>query len=59
LDHCVRAIGDALTKAGAVEDDARIVALHAAKFYPQAGHRVHMDVPGCVIDLSTVTEEPT
>ncbi|MDQ3107574.1 MAG: RusA family crossover junction endodeoxyribonuclease [Actinomycetota bacterium] len=59
LDHLCRAIGDALTKAGAVEDDARIVALHAAKFYPTAGHRVHMDRPGCVIDLSTVTEVTT
>lgn len=55
-DHLVRAVGDSLSGL-AIEDDARIVYLHAAKFYPQAGHRFHMAVPGCVIDLSTVTEE--
>ncbi len=55
--HLERAVEDALTAAGVWEDDARVVHTEWWKFYPQAGHRVHMAVPGCVIDVSTVTEE--
>lgn len=54
--HLERAVEDALTTAGVWEDDARVVHTEWWKFYPQAGHRVHMAVPGCVIDVSTATE---
>ncbi len=58
VDHLVRAVGDSLSGL-AIEDDARIVNLHAYKFYADMDNPFHMDRPGCVIDLSTVTEVTT
>ena len=62
----VRSTEDALTSAGAWEDDARVVSLHASKVFPGES-RDSLPVPGAVIriypiadhferDISTVLE---
>lgn len=48
LDKLVRATLDALTDAGAITDDARVVALYAVKCYP-GGDLDALDTPGAVI----------
>lgn len=48
LDHLIRSVGDSLTKAGVLADDALIVAIRAEKVwtgadtYPQPGARVEI-----------------
>lgn len=50
LDKLVRSTFDALTDAGALDDDARVVEVHAVKAYP-GGHLDALDAPGAVIVL--------
>jgi crossover junction endodeoxyribonuclease RusA len=45
IDKLVRPVLDSLTVAGAIEDDARVVYLLAAKVYPGEGAN-SLDVPG-------------
>lgn len=54
LDKLVRAVGDALTCAGAIVDDRRIVAIHAVKRYPDMSRDFSLDAPGCRLILSAV-----
>jgi crossover junction endodeoxyribonuclease RusA len=53
IDKLVRSTFDALTSAGAIEDDARVVNVSAYKVFPGEGPDA-LDVPGCVIRLWTV-----
>lgn len=59
VDKLVRAVGDALTAAGAWHDDAQIVELTARKVYPGEGHDA-LPVPGAVITVTpaNVKAEP-
>lgn len=50
VDKTARSTLDALTDAGTIEDDARVVQLVAAKRYPNEGEDA-LDVPGCVIRI--------
>ena len=52
LDKLVRSTLDALTDAGALVDDARVVEVRAVKAYP-GGHLDALDTPGAVITLWT------
>ena len=54
LSKLVRSTEDALTDAGAWEDDARVVELRTAKRYPGEGADA-LDVPGCVIRIHEAT----
>jgi crossover junction endodeoxyribonuclease RusA len=54
IDKLVRSTFDALTTAGAIEDDARVVHINAFKAFPGEGPDA-LDVPGCVIHLRAVT----
>jgi len=56
LSHYVRAIEDALQKAGVYGDDAQIVDLSATKHYP-GEHAQALDVPGVVIYVYAVSDE--
>lgn len=47
LDKYVRAIGDALTEAGAISDDGLIVEIHAMKLW--AGFDGNPPSPGCSV----------
>lgn len=53
LSHLVRAVEDALDKAGVYGDDSQIVDLHATKHYP-GEHVQALDVPGVVIYVYAV-----
>lgn len=55
LDKLCRSTFDALTSAGTIEDDARIVQLTACKIYPSE-HPLALDVPGVVIRISGLNE---
>jgi crossover junction endodeoxyribonuclease RusA len=55
LSKLVRSTEDALTQAGAWEDDARVVWLMAAKVYPGEGPDA-LAVPGAVIEIEQVVE---
>ncbi len=57
LDHLIRAACDALTQAGAITDDGRIVELFARKTYP-AGDVRALDAPGLYLNLYTVAIQP-
>lgn len=48
IDKLVRSTFDALTEAGVLEDDARVVELTAAKVFPGEGDG-SLEVPGAVI----------
>jgi crossover junction endodeoxyribonuclease RusA len=50
LDKLVRSTLDALTDAGALVDDSRVVELHVVKCYP-GGHLDSLDTPGAVLVL--------
>jgi Holliday junction resolvase RusA-like endonuclease len=52
LDKLIRSTLDALTDAGALVDDARVVSVRAVKAYP-GGHLDALDTPGAVITLWT------
>lgn len=54
LSKLVRSTEDALTDAGAWDDDARIVECRSGKRYPGEGPDA-LDVPGCVIRIAGVT----
>jgi crossover junction endodeoxyribonuclease RusA len=54
LSKLVRSTEDALTDAGAWEDDARVVECRSAKRYPGEGPDA-LDVPGCVIRITEAT----
>lgn len=49
LDKLVRGVFDALTIAGVIDDDARVVTLHAEKWF--CGPSTILDVPGAVITV--------
>jgi crossover junction endodeoxyribonuclease RusA len=51
IDKLVRSTLDALTQAGAIEDDARVVWLTAQKLYP-AEEAYSLPVPGAVIRIA-------
>ena len=53
LSKLIRSTEDALTDAGAWEDDARVVDLRAGKRYPSEGKGA-LDVPGAVIWITEV-----
>lgn len=53
LDKLVRAVSDALTDAGAWEDDARLIRLEALKVYP-GEHPDALQVPGVRVILQAV-----
>lgn len=53
LSHLVRAVEDALTDAGAIDDDSRIVEIRATKTYV-GGSIMALPHPGVVIDLIQV-----
>lgn len=53
LSKLVRSTEDALTDAGAWEDDARVVELTAAKRYPNEGPDA-LSSPGCVIRIERI-----
>lgn len=55
LSKLVRATEDALTDAGAWEDDARVIDLRAMKVFP-GEHPDALDVPGAVIRIRSVSE---
>lgn len=55
VDKLCRSTLDALKTAGAIEDDARVVELTAAKRYPNEG-RDALSSPGCVIHIRSVLE---
>lgn len=57
LDKLVRATLDALTDAGALSDDATVVAIHALKVYP-AGDLDALDVPGAAILILDTEARP-
>jgi Holliday junction resolvase RusA-like endonuclease len=50
LDKLIRSTLDALTDAGAMADDARVVSVSAMKTYP-GGTLDSLDSPGCVLRL--------
>jgi Holliday junction resolvase RusA-like endonuclease len=54
LDKLIRSTLDALTDAGALVDDARVVELRAVKCYP-GGHLDALDTPGAVITLRALS----
>jgi len=54
LDKLTRSTLDALTTAGAIEDDARVVGLIVWKTYVGCAWEDALDVPGCVIRLKGV-----
>lgn len=54
LDKLVRATLDALTDAGAITDDARVVSLYAVKAYP-GGDLDALDTTGATIVVRAVT----
>lgn len=53
LSKLIRSTEDALTDAGAWEDDARVVECRARKVYP-GQHPDALDVPGAVIRISGI-----
>jgi Holliday junction resolvase RusA-like endonuclease len=53
LDKLCRSTFDALTQAGTIEDDARIVSLLAQKCFP-GEHADALDVPGVVIRIEAM-----
>jgi len=53
LSKLVRSTEDALTNAGVIEDDARIVHLIAKKGFPLTGSEM-LDSPGAVIEIRTL-----
>lgn len=56
LSHYLRAVEDALQKAGVYVDDAQIVDEHQTKHYP-GEHAQALDVPGVVIYVYAVSDE--
>lgn len=54
LDKLIRSTLDALTDAGALADDSRVVELRAVKVYP-GGHLDSLDSPGAVIVLRALS----
>lgn len=50
LDKLQRSTLDALVTAGAIEDDARVIRINAAKVFPMEGTDA-LDVPGAVIEI--------
>jgi len=61
IDKLCRAVLDALTEVGALEDDARVVSLKAQKVFPGEDLLVALacsplDVPGAVIKVRSVSE---
>lgn len=50
VDKLIRSTMDALTDAGAMSDDARIISVVAVKAYP-GGHLDALDSAGCVLHL--------
>lgn len=55
IDKLCRSTMDALVTAGAIEDDARVVWLTAAKTFPNEGQDC-LDVPGAVIKIRALAE---
>lgn len=55
IDKLVRSTLDALTAAGVIEDDARVVRLLTEKSYPNQ-HRRSLDVPGAWISITPIHE---
>lgn len=53
IDKLCRSTLDALVSAGAIEDDARVVWMRAAKVFPGEGQDA-LDVPGAVIRIRSV-----
>jgi crossover junction endodeoxyribonuclease RusA len=54
LDKLIRSTGDALTDAGAYEDDAKIVSLSAGKLY--VGDKGALRVPGAIIRITSAVQ---
>jgi Holliday junction resolvase RusA-like endonuclease len=62
LDKLLRAVFDALTAAGVIQDDGQIVVVRASKVYPNANQGaansgfgvVPLDSPGAVIEVRTI-----
>lgn len=55
LDKLLRSTFDALTDAGAIADDARVIEVTARKVFPDQGRHA-LPVPGAVIRIWTLTE---
>jgi crossover junction endodeoxyribonuclease RusA len=55
LDKLCRSTLDALVQAGAIEDDARVVHMHAYKVFPSEGYD-SLAVPGAVITIEEVKD---
>lgn len=56
LSKLVRSTEDALTDAGVIADDARIVRCTASKVFPGEGEDA-LQAPGCVVRIEVVTEQ--
>jgi crossover junction endodeoxyribonuclease RusA len=55
IDKLCRSTLDSLVTSGMIEDDARVVALSAAKLY--AGHRKGLPVPGAIVSIEHASQD--
>ena len=55
IDKLCRSTLDALVQAGSIEDDARVVHMHAYKVFPSEGYD-SLAVPGAYIEIEEVCE---
>lgn len=58
IDKLVRAICDAITRAGLWADDARVIDLTARKTYPDSPCPDRLDTPGVTIRIRPITLDP-